>query len=63
MNKVEKSVEFTPGAKRLCRILRRMGFRLAVISGGFLPIARFVKKQLLLHHAFANSLEVDENGE
>merc|ERR1711972_1085637 len=36
------------------------GFKLAVISGGFLPVAREVQAHLGLDYAFANSLEVDE---
>ncbi|KEP63330.1 UNVERIFIED_CONTAM: phosphoserine phosphatase [Hammondia hammondi] len=49
----------TPGAAALCRILRHLGYRLAVISGGFTYFARKIKKLLKLHHAFANHLQID----
>ncbi|CBZ50117.1 putative phosphoserine phosphatase [Neospora caninum Liverpool] len=49
----------TPGAAALCRILRHLGYRLAVISGGFTYFARRIKKLLRLHHAFANHLQID----
>eukprot|EP00438_Fugacium_kawagutii_P030221 Skav204132 [mRNA] locus=scaffold2473:272454:321373:+ [translate_table: standard] len=39
-----------------------LGFKTAVISGGFLPVAReaAVQRELGLDYAFANTLEVDE---
>ncbi|PHJ25591.1 phosphoserine phosphatase [Cystoisospora suis] len=49
----------TPGAAELCRVLRHLGYRLAVISGGFTYFARKIKKLLRLHHAFANHLQID----
>merc|ERR1719211_313042 len=39
-----------------------MGFKMALISGGFLPVAREVQRHLGLDYAFANTLEVDEAG-
>merc|ERR1711979_88858 len=53
---------FTPGAKKLCSTLKRMGLKMAVISGGFLPVAQEVQRHLGLDYAFANSLEVDGAG-
>lgn len=58
--KVKANLIFTPGAKRLCTCLKRLGFKTAVISGGFLPVAREVQRELDLDYAFANTLEVDE---
>lgn len=59
-DKVKKNLIFTPGAKKLCSTLRRLGYKMAVISGGFLPVAREVQRELGLDYAFANTLEVDE---
>lgn len=59
-SKVKAELIFTPGAKKLCSTLRRLGFKMAVISGGFLPVAREVQRYLGLDYAFANMLEVDE---
>ncbi|EHY55933.1 Phosphoserine phosphatase [Exophiala dermatitidis] len=49
----------TPGAKELCKCLKRLGFTLAVLSGGFQPLADWLAHQLGLDHAFANHLIVD----
>src|SRR5690606_38461237 len=32
---VRERVRLTPGARTLCRILTRLGFRIALVSGGF----------------------------
>jgi phosphoserine phosphatase len=57
---VKHSIQFNPGAERLCSVLRRLGYKMAVLSGGFQPIAEEVARRLRLDYAFANSLEVDE---
>ncbi|KAJ2714219.1 Phosphoserine phosphatase [Coemansia spiralis] len=59
---VKRSLRFTEGARYLCRALKSAGFKLAVISGGFLPLARYVKAELGLDYAFANQLGVSADG-
>merc|ERR1719387_413574 len=58
-SKVKKNLIYTPGAKQLCSTLKGLGYKMAVISGGFLPVAREVQRELGLDYAFANTLEVD----
>ncbi|KAI9014148.1 HAD-like domain-containing protein [Hyaloraphidium curvatum] len=62
LDRVREMIVFTEGARQLCRALKRLGYRLAVISGGFLPLALHVKAELNLDYAFANQLEVSEDG-
>eukprot|EP00442_Polarella_glacialis_P016931 CAMPEP_0115155358 /NCGR_PEP_ID=MMETSP0227-20121206/67841_1 /TAXON_ID=89957 /ORGANISM="Polarella glacialis, Strain CCMP 1383" /LENGTH=871 /DNA_ID=CAMNT_0002566407 /DNA_START=68 /DNA_END=2683 /DNA_ORIENTATION=+ len=57
---VKQNLVFTPGAKKLCSTLKKLGYKMAVISGGFLPVAQEVQRELGLDYAFANTLEVDE---
>jgi phosphoserine phosphatase SerB len=59
-DEVKKCIRFNPGAERLCSVLQKLGYKMAVISGGFLPVAEEVQRRLGLNYAFANSLEVDE---
>ena len=47
------------GARELLRVLHTLGFRTAVISGGFDFAANAVKEELGLHYAYANRLEVE----
>jgi phosphoserine phosphatase SerB len=62
LDEVRKIITFNPGAKELCRCLKRLGFKLAVISGGFVPLANYVKAELGLDYAFANQLKVSPDG-
>merc|ERR1712054_449225 len=59
-DEVKKAIRFNPGAERLCSVLQKLGYKMAVISGGFLPVAEEVQRRLGLDYAFANSLEIDE---
>jgi len=59
LEEVRKIIEFTDGARELCKCLKKLGFKLAVVSGGFMPLANYVKKELGLDFAFANNLEVN----
>lgn len=58
LDKVYRDLPFTPGAKTLIRILRRLGFRTAVISGGFDFFTDRLKEELGLDYAYANALEI-----
>lgn len=62
INKVIGKITFTPGAKQLCHCLKQMGATLVVASGGFVPMAEYVKGQLDLDYAYANVLEFSDDG-
>jgi phosphoserine phosphatase len=55
---VRAAVRLTPGARTLCRTLRRLGFTLAAVSGGFIEVVGPLAADLGIHHAHANALEV-----
>ncbi|OMH81583.1 putative ABC transporter ATP-binding protein [Zancudomyces culisetae] len=59
---VRKQLQFTEGAHFLCRALKSAGFKLAVISGGFVQLAKYVKAELGLDYHFANQLETTSDG-
>lgn len=53
-----KAMRLTPGARTLVRTLRRLGYRVAVISGGFTQFTQHLASELGLDHHFANELEI-----
>ncbi|KAG0199619.1 hypothetical protein BGX28_007124 [Mortierella sp. GBA30] len=59
---VRDRLTFTEDALYLCKALKKIGFKLAVISGGFMPLALHVKNVLGLDYAFANQLKVSPDG-
>jgi phosphoserine phosphatase len=56
---LKPKITITPGAKDLCKCLKKLGFSLAVLSGGFQPLADWLAGELGLDHAFANHLVSD----
>jgi len=61
--KTNGAITFTPGVRNLCTALKRLGYKLAVVSGGFTPLANWVKDELNLDYAYANNLAVSEDGQ
>ncbi|MDH4225058.1 MAG: phosphoserine phosphatase SerB [Deltaproteobacteria bacterium] len=61
MEAVYHSLHLTPGAEELIRVLRRLGYKTAVISGGFTYFSERIRQRLQLDYAYANTLEL-ENG-
>ncbi|KAF9953805.1 hypothetical protein BGZ65_004455 [Modicella reniformis] len=62
LDTVRDQLTFTEDALYLCKALKKIGFKLAVISGGFMPLAVHVKNILGLDYAFANQLKVSPDG-
>ncbi len=58
LDDVRKAVQFTPGARTLVRTLKRLGFTVAVVSGGFIEVVEELARELDIDHAHANRLEV-----
>jgi len=56
--KTDGSITIAKGAQELISGLKAMGVKTAVVSGGFLPMASWLKEQLGLDYAFANHLLV-----
>jgi phosphoserine phosphatase len=61
LTEVRSKIEFTPGAATLCRTLSRLGFHVALVSGGFSEVVTPLANELGVTNVCANNLEV-ENG-
>ena len=51
-------LELTPGARTFIATLRHLGFRIAIVSGGFTAITDRLKDELDLDYSFGNTLEI-----
>jgi phosphoserine phosphatase len=58
VDRVRAAVELTPGARTLVRTLKRLGYAVGVVSGGFTAVTDDLAASLGLDHARANVLEV-----
>jgi phosphoserine phosphatase len=56
---VTPTLELTPGALELVRALKKLGYKLAVISGGFSAFVDPIRERLGLDYAFSNELDVE----
>ncbi|EME98183.1 putative phosphoserine phosphatase [Streptomyces mobaraensis NBRC 13819 = DSM 40847] len=58
VDKVRAEVRLTPGARTLIRTLKRLGFQVGVVSGGFTQVTDDLRERLGLDFASANTLEI-----
>ncbi len=58
---IRNEMKLSEGAEELVETLKRLGFKLGLVSGGFDYFVNFLKERLGLDFAFANQLEV-KNG-
>lgn len=58
LDQVYDELVLAPGARTLVRTLRRLGYRFALVSGGFTQITDRLADELGIHYARANELEI-----
>ncbi|MEO5664587.1 MAG: phosphoserine phosphatase SerB [Nocardioides sp.] len=58
LDEVYEAINLAPGARTLVRILRRLGYRFAIVSGGFSQITDRLAADLGIHYSRANELEI-----
>ena len=58
LDQVYDDIVITPGARTMVRTLRRLGYRFAVVSGGFTHITDRLAEDLGIHYSRANELEI-----
>jgi phosphoserine phosphatase len=60
VDKVYERILLTPGAEELIQKVKKLGYKVALISGGFNLIADRLKDRLNLDYVFANKLEIED---
>lgn len=58
LERVRERVRLTPGARTFVRTLQRLGYEVALVSGGFHEVVDSLADQLGIRHVAANRLEV-----
>jgi phosphoserine phosphatase len=58
LDRISADLPLTEGAETMVRVLKRLGYKIAVISGGFSRAAEALKRRLELDYAYSNNLEV-----
>lgn len=60
LHELAANLPLTEGAETLIRVLQRLGYRTAVISGGFSVAAEALQRRLGIDFAYSNALEVQD---
>ena len=61
MREIAEQLPITEGLDRLMRVLQKVGFKTAILSGGFTYFGNYLKEKYGFDYMYANELEV-ENG-
>ena len=57
---VAEALVITDGAERLISTLKRYGYRIAILSGGFTYFARHLQQRMEIDDVYANDLEIQD---
>lgn len=60
-DELKLKIQVTNGVPELCKALKKLNIIMGVCSGGFIPLAEFLKEKLGLDYAFANTLGIDDS--
>ncbi|ADB58512.1 phosphoserine phosphatase SerB [Archaeoglobus profundus] len=60
LEKIYENVKLTEGARELIQALKKAGYKVAVVSGGFTYFTNRLKEELGLDYAFGNDLEIKD---
>ena len=60
LSKVAERINMTEGAERLISTLKSLGYKTAILSGGFTYFANRLQKNLGIDYVYANELEIKD---
>ena len=62
MQDIAENLPVTEGADRLMSVLKRCGYKIAILSGGFTYFGEHLRKRYGIDYVYANELEIGEDG-
>ena len=62
MEDIARNLPITEGLERMMTVLKRVGYKTAILSGGFTYFGNYLRQRYGFDFVYANELEVDENG-
>ena len=61
MQEIAENLPITEGVDRLMFVLKKYGYKIAILSGGFTYLGEYLQKKYVIDYVYANELEI-ENG-
>ena len=62
MKDIAEHLPITEGVDRLMSVLKRCGYKIAILSGGFTYFGEYLQRRYGIDYVYANELEIDDNG-
>lgn len=62
MKEIAENLPITEGVERMMKVLKRSGFKTAILSGGFTYFGNYLKQKYGFDYVYANELEIDSDG-
>ncbi len=62
MQDIAEHLPITEGVDRLMSVLKRCGYKIAILSGGFTFFGEYIQRRYGIDYVYANELEIDEDG-
>ncbi len=62
MKEIAENLPITEGVERLMEVLKRSGYKTAILSGGFTYFGNYLKQRFGFDYVYANELEIGEDG-
>ena len=62
MQDIAEKLPITEGVNRLMAVLKRYGYKIAILSGGFTFFGEYLQRKYGIDYMYANELEIDDNG-
>ena len=60
MQEIAENLPITEGVDRLTRVLKKVGFKIAILSGGFTYFGNYLKQKYNIDYVYANELEIED---
>ena len=60
MREIAESLPITEGVERMMQVLKRTGYKTAILSGGFTYFGNHLKQKFGIDYVYANELEVED---
>lgn len=62
MREIAENMPITEGVERLMFVLKKYGYKIAILSGGFTFFGEYLQRKFGIDYVYANELEVDDYG-
>ena len=62
MKDIAENLPITEGTDRLMSVLKKCGYKIAILSGGFTYFGEYLQRKYNIDYVYANELEIGEDG-